>query len=166
MLIQEKTSLHIAGNRAIRAALELIQQRGYDHPTQTGPPDQRRQPATATADVPARWWTAGPCEDKDQRPVSRTRNEPALSNGAAGLQDPETGIGRNAGEQFETVLNLTAQHECAYRNFLAGGGSRRATNRAPHQSSTGDTSTSCLAHTIASSSFSHLNPRCRLNWPS
>jgi hypothetical protein len=29
MLIQEKTSLHIAGNRAIRAALELIQQRGY-----------------------------------------------------------------------------------------------------------------------------------------
>ena len=29
MLIQEKTSLHVAGNRAIRAALELIQQRGY-----------------------------------------------------------------------------------------------------------------------------------------
>jgi hypothetical protein len=88
MLIQEKTSLHIAGNRAIRAALELIQQRGYDHPTQTGPPDQRRQPATATADIPARWWTAGPGGNKDQRPVSRTRNDPALSNGA-GLQDPE-----------------------------------------------------------------------------
>ncbi len=69
MLIQEKTSLHIAGNRAIRAALELIQQRGYDHPTQTGPPDQRRQPATASADRPARCGppalvrtkTSGPC---------------------------------------------------------------------------------------------------------
>ena len=29
MLIREKTSLHVAGNMAIRAALELIQQRGY-----------------------------------------------------------------------------------------------------------------------------------------
>jgi len=29
MLIREKTSLHVAGNTAIRAALELIQQRGY-----------------------------------------------------------------------------------------------------------------------------------------
>jgi hypothetical protein len=28
-LLQDKTSLHIAGNMAIRAALELIQQRGY-----------------------------------------------------------------------------------------------------------------------------------------
>ena len=28
-LIQEKTSLHVAGNMAIRAALEMIQQRGY-----------------------------------------------------------------------------------------------------------------------------------------
>ena len=29
MLIREKTSLHVAGNMAIRAALELIQHRGY-----------------------------------------------------------------------------------------------------------------------------------------
>jgi len=29
MLIQEKTSLHVAGNMAIRAALELLHQRGY-----------------------------------------------------------------------------------------------------------------------------------------
>ena len=29
MMIREKTSLHVAGNTAIRAALELIQQRGY-----------------------------------------------------------------------------------------------------------------------------------------
>jgi hypothetical protein len=29
MLIQEKTSLHVAGNMAIRAALELMIQRGY-----------------------------------------------------------------------------------------------------------------------------------------
>jgi len=29
MLILEKTSLHVAGSIAIRAALELIQQRGY-----------------------------------------------------------------------------------------------------------------------------------------
>ncbi len=29
MLIQEKTSLHAAGNMAIRAALELLIQRGY-----------------------------------------------------------------------------------------------------------------------------------------
>jgi hypothetical protein len=28
-LLQEKTSLHVAGNMAIRAALELIRQRGY-----------------------------------------------------------------------------------------------------------------------------------------
>jgi hypothetical protein len=28
-LIQEKTGLHVAGNMQIRAALELIQQRGY-----------------------------------------------------------------------------------------------------------------------------------------
>jgi hypothetical protein len=28
-LLQEKTSLHVAGNMAIRAALELLQQRGY-----------------------------------------------------------------------------------------------------------------------------------------
>ena len=28
-LIQEKTSLHVAGNMAIRAALELMLQRGY-----------------------------------------------------------------------------------------------------------------------------------------
>jgi hypothetical protein len=28
-LIQEKTSLHIAGNMAIRAAIELLIQRGY-----------------------------------------------------------------------------------------------------------------------------------------
>ena len=35
-LIQEKTSLHVAGNMAIRAAIELIQQRGYhDHPAET-----------------------------------------------------------------------------------------------------------------------------------
>jgi hypothetical protein len=29
MLIQEKTGLHVAGNMAIRTALEFIQQRGY-----------------------------------------------------------------------------------------------------------------------------------------
>jgi hypothetical protein len=29
MLIQEKTSLHVAGNMAIRAAIELLIQRGY-----------------------------------------------------------------------------------------------------------------------------------------
>ncbi len=29
MLIQEKTGLHIAGNMAIRAAIELLIQRGY-----------------------------------------------------------------------------------------------------------------------------------------
>jgi len=28
-LIQEKTSLHVAGNMAIRAAIELMLQRGY-----------------------------------------------------------------------------------------------------------------------------------------
>ena len=79
------------------------------HPTQTGhlinDVSQRLRPR-----IQARWWSAGPRGDKDQRPVSRTRNDPALSNGAAGLQDPETGIGRNAREQFETILNLTAQH--------------------------------------------------------
>ena len=54
----------------------------------------------------------------------------------------------------------------AYWGFVLDRGSRRVTNRAPLQSSTGASSTNCLAHTIASSSLSHTKPRCRLNLPS
>lgn len=47
---------------------------------------------------------------KGRRPVSRTRSDPALSNGVAGLQDTDMGIGRNAGEQFRSSFNLSDQH--------------------------------------------------------
>jgi hypothetical protein len=55
-------------------------------------------------------WTADlPLPTQSRRPVSRTRSDPALSNGAAGLQDTEMGTGRNEGGQFESSFNLTAQ---------------------------------------------------------
>jgi hypothetical protein len=58
-------------------------------------------------------WAGGPptsrFQHRGRRPVSRTRSDPALSNGAAGLQDTEMGIGRNSGGQFETSFNLTTQ---------------------------------------------------------
>ena len=111
MLILEKTSLHIAGNRAIRVALELIQQRGYDHPTQTGPPDQ-----TASACHCDRGCTGAMV---DRRPFrgDRETGGPVLHLGRAAprcLMEPryagrETGMWRNAGEQFESGFNLTAQ---------------------------------------------------------
>ena len=56
MLLQEKTSLHIAGNMAIRAALESDSAaRVRDHPTQTGHLINNVDLPLATADVPARW---------------------------------------------------------------------------------------------------------------
>ena len=69
-------------------------------------PINRNDLPTATADVPARWWTAGPAVGTE-RPTALSRigqSGPALSNGAAGLQDPETGIGRNAREISKRFL--------------------------------------------------------------
>lgn len=48
-------------------------------------PINRNDPPTATADLPARWWTAGPAVGTE-RPTALSRigqSGPALSNGAA-----------------------------------------------------------------------------------
>ena len=51
-LIQEKTSLHVAGNMAIRAAIELIQQRGYV----ITPPKPTEQPMTDETNMRRQRW--------------------------------------------------------------------------------------------------------------
>ena len=74
-------------------------------------PINRKDLPTATADVPARWWTAGPAVGTE-RPTALSRigqSGPALSNGAA-LTGREMNMWRNEGWQFETSFNLTAQH--------------------------------------------------------
>src|ERR1700709_233870 len=52
-----------------------------------------------------------------------------------------------------------------HQDFVLDPGSNLATKRAPLQSSTGVSSTKCLAHTIASSSLSHTKLRYRLTLP-
>jgi hypothetical protein len=68
-------------------------------------------PTSVTADVPARWWTAGPAVGTE-RPTALScigQSGPALSNGAA-LTGREMNMWRNEGWQFGSALNLTDQH--------------------------------------------------------
>jgi hypothetical protein len=47
---------------------------------------------------------------RDRRPVSYLQSGPALSNGAARLQDDEMGKGRKADRQFVSNFDLSDQH--------------------------------------------------------